>query len=142
MILCIIKLFRDNLELLGRTNGKLISTGFDLISSYLLITEHLTSIRKSTYLFVQQLIASKLLDLDNDEYEKIPHRYRTRVDADAAALELLCLSCDDEIGKRVVLDMKAISSFPLDTLNGFFLHISINQHIFLFLITLRLSETR
>ncbi|CAF0765748.1 unnamed protein product [Adineta ricciae] len=79
LILCIIKLFRDNLELLGRTN------------------EHLTAIRKSTYLFVQQLIASKLLDLDNDEYEKIPHRYRTRVDADAAALELLCLSCDDEI---------------------------------------------
>jgi hypothetical protein len=46
------------------------------------------------------LITLKLLDLDNDEYEKIPHRYRTRVDADAAALELLCLSCDDEIGKR------------------------------------------
>ena len=57
-------------------------------------------ITKSTYLFVQQLIALKLLDLDNDEYEKIPHRYRTRVDADAAALELLCLSCDDEIGKK------------------------------------------
>ena len=61
--------------------------------------ERLTSITKSTYLFVQQLISLKLLDLDNDEYEKVPHRYRTRVDADAAALELLCLSCDDEIGK-------------------------------------------
>ncbi|CAF4340584.1 unnamed protein product, partial [Adineta steineri] len=60
----------------------------------------ITSITKSTYLFVQQLISLKLLDLDNDEYEKIPHRYRTRVDADAAALELLCLSCDDEIGKQ------------------------------------------
>jgi hypothetical protein len=82
LILCIIKLFRDNLELLGRFN------------------ERLASITKSTYLFVQQLITLKLLDLDNDEYEKIPHRYRTRVDADAAALELLCLSCDDEIGKR------------------------------------------
>lgn len=64
--------------------------------------ERLTSITKSTYSFVQQLITLKLLDLDNDEYEKIPHRYRTRVDADAAALELLCLSCDDEIGKRKV----------------------------------------
>jgi hypothetical protein len=62
--------------------------------------ERLASITKSTYLFVQQLITLKLLDLDNDEYEKIPHRYRTRVDADAAALELLCLSCDDEIGKH------------------------------------------
>ena len=62
--------------------------------------ERLASITKSTYLFVQQLITLKLLDLDNDEYEKIPHRYRTRVDADAAALELLCLSCDDEIGKK------------------------------------------
>jgi len=70
---------------------------FDLI---ILVSnlERSSSITKSTYLFVQQLIASKLLDLDNDEYGKIPHRYRTRVDADAAALELLCLSCDDEIG--------------------------------------------
>ncbi|CAF4217174.1 unnamed protein product [Rotaria sp. Silwood2] len=79
LILCIIKLFRDNLELLARFN------------------ERLSSITKSTYLFVQQLIALKLLDLDNDEYEKNSHRYRTRVDANAAALELLCLSCDDEI---------------------------------------------
>ncbi|CAF1047050.1 unnamed protein product [Rotaria sordida] len=79
LILCIIKLFRDNLELLARFN------------------ERLASITKSTYLFVQQLIALKLLDLDNDEYEKNSHRYRTRVDANAAALELLCLSCDDEI---------------------------------------------
>ncbi|CAF5002187.1 unnamed protein product, partial [Rotaria magnacalcarata] len=38
-----------------------------------------------------------LLDLENDEYERNSHRYRTRVDANAAALELLCLSCDDEI---------------------------------------------
>ena len=55
---------------------------------------------------MQQLIGLKLLDLDNDEYEKIPHRYRTRVDADAAALELLCLSCDDEIGTvwRAIID--------------------------------------
>ncbi|CAF5092636.1 unnamed protein product, partial [Rotaria magnacalcarata] len=80
LILCIIKLFRDNLELLGRFN------------------ERLSAITKSTYLFVQQLIALKLLDLENDEYERNSHRYRTRVDANAAALELLCLSCDDEIG--------------------------------------------
>ncbi|CAF3557038.1 unnamed protein product [Rotaria sp. Silwood1] len=79
LILCIIKLFRDNLELLERFN------------------EQLASITKLTYLFVQQLIALKLLDLENDEYEKNSHRYRTRVDANAAALELLCLSCDDEI---------------------------------------------
>ncbi|CAF2142912.1 unnamed protein product, partial [Rotaria magnacalcarata] len=79
LILCIIKLFRDNLELLGRFN------------------ERLSAITKSTYLFVQQLIALKLLDLENDEYERNSHRYRTRVDANAAALELLCLSCDDEI---------------------------------------------
>jgi hypothetical protein len=50
----------------------------------------------------------KLLDLDNDEYEKIPHRYRTRVDADAAALELLCLSCDDEIGKNKANSFRVI----------------------------------
>ncbi len=55
-------------------------------------------IRKSTYLFVQQLITNKLLDLDNDECGKNSHHYRTRIDANAAALELLCLSCDDEIG--------------------------------------------
>ena len=58
----------------------------------------ISSITNATYAFVQQLIGLKLLDLDNDDYEKGPHRYRTRVDADAAALELLCLSCDDEIG--------------------------------------------
>ncbi|CAF4892226.1 unnamed protein product, partial [Rotaria magnacalcarata] len=52
---------------------------------------------KATYLFVQQLITIKLLDLDNDNYRNDIHRYRTRVDANAAALELLCLSCDDEI---------------------------------------------
>jgi hypothetical protein len=28
-------------------------------------------------------------------------RYRTRVDANAAALELLCLACDDEIGRYI-----------------------------------------
>ncbi|CAF3629224.1 unnamed protein product, partial [Didymodactylos carnosus] len=78
LILCIIKFFRDNLELLDNTN------------------ERLTSVSKTTYLFVQQLIIFKLLDLENDEYEKLPNRYHTRVDADAAALELLCLSCDDE----------------------------------------------
>lgn len=60
--------------------------------------ERLSSITKSTYLFVQQLITIKLLDLDNDEDGKTSHRYRIRVDANAAALELLCLSCDDESG--------------------------------------------
>ncbi|CAF4358349.1 unnamed protein product, partial [Adineta steineri] len=80
LILCIIKFFRDNLELLNKSS------------------ERLVSIRKSIYLFVQQLIAIKVLDLDNDEYKKNSHRYRTRVDANAAALELLCLSCDDETG--------------------------------------------
>jgi len=39
-----------------------------------------------------------VLDLDDDEYGRNSHRYRIRVDANAAALELLCLSCDDEIG--------------------------------------------
>lgn len=61
--------------------------------------ERLSDIKRSTYLFVQQLFTSKLLDLDNDEYPKNSHRYRTRVDANAAALELLGLSCDDEIGR-------------------------------------------
>ena len=70
--------------------------------SVALSLERLSSITKATYLFVQQLISLKLLDLDNDEYEKVPHRYRTRVDADAAALELLCLSCDDEIGNLIM----------------------------------------
>ncbi|UJR22456.1 hypothetical protein I4U23_025514 [Adineta vaga] len=78
LILCIIKFFRDNLELLNKT------------------TERLTKIRKSTYLFVQQLINLKLLDLINEEYGKNSHRYRTRVDGNAAALELLSLSCDEE----------------------------------------------
>ncbi|CAF5118596.1 unnamed protein product, partial [Rotaria sp. Silwood1] len=80
LILCIIKFFRDNLELLSKS------------------TERFVSVTKATYLFVQQLITIKLLDLDNDEYGKDSHRYRTRVDANAAALELLCLSCDDENG--------------------------------------------
>jgi hypothetical protein len=60
--------------------------------------ERLSSIIKSTYLFVQKLFTNKLLDLDPDEHGSHSHRYRTRVDANAAALELLCLSCDDEIG--------------------------------------------
>jgi hypothetical protein len=85
--------------------------------------ERLTSITKSTYLFVQQLITLKLLDLDNDEYEKIPHRYRTRVDADAAALELLCLSCDDEIGKKIKIILKIQFYVKLINLTLFFLHI-------------------
>ncbi len=64
----------------------------------ILSLERLSSITKSTYLFVQQLITIKLLDLDSDEYGRNSHRYRTRVDANAAALELLGLSCNDEIG--------------------------------------------
>ena len=63
-----------------------------------LLVEQLTAITKSTYAFVQQLITIKLLDLDSDEYERNTHRYRTRVDANAAALELLCLTCNDESG--------------------------------------------
>ena len=61
--------------------------------------ERLSSITKSTYLFVQKLFNNKLLDLDHDEQELTSNRYRTRVDANAAALELLCLACDDEIGR-------------------------------------------
>ena len=61
--------------------------------------KRLGSIAASTYEFVQQLISLKLLDLNNNEYGKNPHRYQTRVDVNAAALELLCLSCDDETGK-------------------------------------------
>ncbi|CAF2105312.1 unnamed protein product [Rotaria magnacalcarata] len=80
LILCIIKFFRDNLDLINKS------------------TERYISMTKATYLFVQQLITIKLLDLDNDNYRNDIHRYRTRVDANAAALELLCLSCDDEIG--------------------------------------------
>jgi hypothetical protein len=67
--------------------------------------DQLSSITKSTYLFVQQLIANKLLDLDHDEYGKNSHRYRTRVDANAAALELLCLSCDDESGRLEMINI-------------------------------------
>lgn len=54
---------------------------------------------KSTYLFIQKLSTNKFLDLDDDEYGRNSHRYRTRVDANAATLELLCLSCDDETGR-------------------------------------------
>ena len=64
-----------------------------------MILERLTTARKSTYLFVQQLISIKLLDLANEEYDRNSRRYRTRVDASAAALELLCLACDEEKGK-------------------------------------------
>lgn len=61
--------------------------------------ERLASITKSTYFFIQKLSSNKFLDLDNDEYTRNSHRYRTRVDANAATLELLGLSCDDEIGR-------------------------------------------
>lgn len=60
--------------------------------------EDLTSITQSIYLFVQQMITIKWLDLDPDEYERNSHRYRTRVEANAAALDLLCLSCNDTTG--------------------------------------------
>ncbi len=69
---------------------------YSLMRSFFI--ERLSSITKTTYLFVQQFIAIKLLDLDHEEYGKNSHRYRTRVDANAAALELLCLACEDEIG--------------------------------------------
>ena len=62
------------------------------------ILERLTSITRATYLFVQHLISTKLLDLDNDEYQSDSHRYQIRVDASAAALELLCLTCNNENG--------------------------------------------
>jgi hypothetical protein len=65
----------------------------------LFILERLSSITKATYSFVQQVITIKLLDLDNAEQEKDSQRYRTRVEVNAAALELLCLSCEDEIGR-------------------------------------------
>lgn len=61
--------------------------------------ERLASITKSTYFFIQKLYNNKFLDLDNDEYARNYHRNRTRVDANAAALELLGLSCDDEQGR-------------------------------------------
>ncbi|CAF0893475.1 unnamed protein product [Adineta steineri] len=98
LILCIIKFFRDNLELLNKSS------------------ERLVSIRKSIYLFVQQLIAIKVLDLDNDEYKKNSHRYRTRVDANAAALELLCLSCDDETEAQK-LCTKCAEKFTQETIS-------------------------
>ncbi|CAF4139791.1 unnamed protein product [Rotaria sp. Silwood2] len=98
LILCIIKFFRDNLELLSKS------------------TERLLSMTKATYLFVQQLITIKLLDLDNDEYRKDPHRYRTRVDANAAALELLCLSCDDE-SEAEKLCTKCAEKFSQETIS-------------------------
>ncbi len=92
--------FFSRIEIFHSPSNKLNNLIIKNFICFFVFLERLTSITKSTYLFVQQLITLKLLDLDNDEYEKIPHRYRTRVDADAAALELLCLSCDDEIGKE------------------------------------------
>ena len=79
--------------------GMYDTDGCNIMIILIFSLERLSSITKSTYLFVQQLITIKLLDLDDDEYGKNSHRYRTRVDANSAALELLCLSCDDEIGR-------------------------------------------
>lgn len=47
---------------------------------------------------MHQLISIKSLDLESDEHGKDAHRYRARVEVNAAALELLCLSCVDENG--------------------------------------------
>ncbi|CAF1029135.1 unnamed protein product [Rotaria sordida] len=106
LILCIIKFFRDNLELLGKSTER--QRKHDL--------KRFVSITRATYLFVQQLITIKLLDLDNDEYGKDPHRYRTRVDANAAALELLCLSCDDE-SEAEKLCTKCAEKFSQETIS-------------------------
>ncbi|CAF0823433.1 unnamed protein product [Adineta ricciae] len=97
LILCIIKFFRDNLEILDKS------------------AERLTTVRKSTYLFVQQLISIKLLDLANEEYDRNSCRYRTRVDASAAALELLCLACDEEI-EAEKLCTKCAEKFSQETI--------------------------
>ncbi|CAF4219354.1 unnamed protein product [Rotaria socialis] len=98
LILCVIKFFRDNLDLINKS------------------TERYISMTKATYLFVQQLITIKLLDLDNDGYRNDIHRYRTRVDANAAALELLCLSCDGEI-EAEKLCTKCAEKFTQDTIS-------------------------
>lgn len=52
----------------------------------------------SAYAFVQKLIDIKVMGLDNDDHLKNSQRYRTRVEANAAALELVCLSYEDEKG--------------------------------------------
>ena len=99
-------------------------------------SERLTSLTKSTYLFIQKLSTNKFLDLDDDEYGRNSHRYRTRVDANAATLELLCLSCDDETGRfqssKIFFFNQLTSQIVEKRMKYFLVCISIETHSVMF----------